>query len=347
MRTGLSFLLPVLFVLGSAGPADPASAREFAATPGVLLEQVSFPSSSPFTPAAVMRSNLPPSTAIGTLYLPPSGAPEERFPAVVLLHGAAGLIAERGAVYGRQLAARGIAVLAVDTFGARRDRATTFLARVLNITETMFVADAYAALRYLASRPDIDAHRVVLVGFSWGGMATMYAMYAQLADRLAPPGLRFAGHVAFYAPCIVRFAENRTTSAPLLILYGGKDELIRPDRCAEAAAELRAGGSEVRVIVYPEAVHQWDGGLPRMLIGRNLSACRFRVERDGTVRDERTWLPMTGRFLRKLILGLCVANRPYPIGRDDAVRARSDADLAAFLAQVFAAEPRPGRQADR
>ncbi|MBV9756423.1 MAG: dienelactone hydrolase family protein [Alphaproteobacteria bacterium] len=309
---------------------DPASVH------GVRIENVTFPSSSPFTPGAVLRGHSPPTRAIGTLYLPPHAAPDHATPAVVLLHGAAGMVAERGAIYGPQLAAMGIAALVVDTFGARRDLATTFIGRVLNITETMFVADAYAALAYLAARPEIDAQRVVLAGFSWGGMAATYALYAQLADLLAPPGLRFAGHVAFYAPCIARFADSRTTGAPLLMLNGGRDELIRPDRCAEIAADLRAGGSAVTTIVYPEAVHQWDGGLPRMLIGRNLSGCRFRVERDGTVRDARTLLPMNGPFLRKIILGLCVPNRPYPIGRDDAVRAQSNRDFGAFLARVFA-----------
>ena len=332
----LQLLLAAATVPASAGLRVPDRWPDATDIDGVRAETVTFPSFSPFTPAAVMRGRLPPTTAMGTLYLPRAAAADHSTPAVVLLHGAAGLVAERGAAYGTQLASMGIAVLVVDTFGARRDRATTFIARVLNITETMFVADAYAALRYLAGRPEIDTHRVVLAGFSWGGMATMYAMYAQMADHLAPLGLRFAGYVAFYAPCIARFADNRTTGAPLLMLYGGKDELIRPDRCAEIAADLRAGGSDVRVIVYPEAVHQWDGGLPRMLIGRNLSGCRFRVERDGTVRDERTLLPMNGPFLRKLILGLCVPNKPYPIGRDDAVRAQSNRDFGAFLAHVFA-----------
>ncbi|MBV9775641.1 MAG: dienelactone hydrolase, partial [Acetobacteraceae bacterium] len=68
---------------------------------------------------------------------------------------------------------------------------------------------------------------------------------------------------------------------------------------------------------------------------RQLAGCRFRVERDGTVRDENTHMPMSGPFLRKLILGLCVGSRPYPIGRDDAVRAQSNRDFGAFLARVF------------
>ncbi|HUB13078.1 MAG TPA: dienelactone hydrolase family protein [Acetobacteraceae bacterium] len=307
---------------------DPASVVN------ITPRTVSFPSDSPFTPADIAR-NPPPASVPAQLYLPPDAKPDHTTPAVVLLHGAAGLVYQRGNVYGPQLAAMGVAVLVVDTFGARRDLAESFTGRVINITETMFVADAYAALRYLASRPEIDAHHVALAGFSWGGMATTYALYAQFADALALPALRFVGHVAFYAPCIARFDNSRTTGAPLLMLYGADDELIRPDRCKQIAADLRSGGSSVEIIAYPGAVHQWDGGMQRRIIGRNLSACRFRVAGDGSVWDERTWLPMLGPYTRAAILALCVSGRPYPIGRDNAVRALSNRDFGRFLQRVL------------
>jgi dienelactone hydrolase len=307
---------------------DPASVA------GITPQSVTFPSESPFTPADIARDP-PPASVPAQLYLPPHAAPNHSTPAVILLHGAAGLVHQRGSVYGPQLAAMGVAVLVVDTFGARRDLAESFIGRVINITETMFVADAYAGLRYLAARPEIDAHHVALAGFSWGGMATTYALYAQLADALAPPGLRFVGHVAFYAPCIARFADSRTTGAPLLMLYGADDELIRPDRCAQIADDLRSGGSSVAVIAYPGAVHQWDGGMERRMIGRNISACRFNVARDRSVWDSRTWLPMTGPYTRGAILALCASSQPYPIGRDDAVRALSNRDFGRFLQRVL------------
>jgi len=239
----------------------------------------------------------------------------------------------------------GIAALVVDSFGARRDRGTEFIDRILNITETMMLADAYAGLGFLAARPEIDPRRVVLTGFSYGAMATMYALYAQVADKLAPPRQRFAGHVAFYGPCIARFEDSRTTGAPLLMLIGGKDEIVDQQRCAEAAADLRAGGSQVETIVYPDAVHQWDGAFAARPIGRNLSGCSFVVERDGTIRDRNTGLAMTGPFMRKIILGLCTLGAgPYPIARNDKVRAQATADYGRFLAGIFGMPPPPATQ---
>jgi dienelactone hydrolase len=316
---------------------DPAGLGDI---PGIA---VSWPSSSPFAPDDIGRGprDDPPTTATGRLYLPPGVHAPHSVPAVVLLHGSGGVLATRELTYAPQLARLGVAALVVDSFAARRDRGTAFLVRILNITETMILADAYSGLRYLAARPEIDPHHIVLTGFSYGAMAAMYGLYAQIADRLAPRGLRFVGHVAFYGPCIARFADSRTTGAPLLMLIGGADEITDQRRCAEVAADLRAGGSRVETVVYPGAVHQWDGAFERRPIGRNLAGCALRVEPDGTIRDLRTGLAMTGPFSRKIILGLCTLfSGPYPIGRDDRVRAQATADWGRFLAAVFAG---PGR----
>ena len=159
-----------------------------------------------------------------------------------------------------------------------------------------------------------------------------------MARALSPGGLRFSAHVAYYAPCIARFRDSRTTGAPLLMLYGAKDELIDPRRCTQVADDLREGGSAVQVIAYPNAVHQWDGEFAPRLIGRHLAACRFMVNRDGSVTDQRTLLPMSGPFLREIILALCTGSRPYPIGRDEAVVRQSNHDLGVFLEQVFGAK---------
>src|SRR5947207_3411049 len=260
---------------------DPASLADIQGVP------VSWPSSSPFAIEDIGDDpdDAPPTTALGRFYLPPGPHAARSVPAVVLLHGSGGVLASRELTYAPQLARMGVAALVVDSFGARHDRGTAFIERILNITETMMLADAYSGLGFLATRPEIDPHRVVLTGFSYGAMAAMYGLYAQVAEKLAPGGLRFVGHVAFYGPCITRFADSRTTGAPLLMLLGGADEITDQRRCAEIAADLRAGGSQVETIVYPGAVHQWDGGFERRPIGRNLSGCSFLVERDGTVRD--------------------------------------------------------------
>lgn len=306
---------------------------------GIAGEAVSFPSHSPFTLSDVGDGGADGSstTARGTLFMPEGASPQAPVPAVVLLHGASGVLAPRELTYARQFAAMGVAALVVDAFAVRRDRATRFVDRLIEITEAMLLADAFAALRALAGRPEVDASRVALIGFSYGGMAATYAAYAQVAEAYAPNGLRFAGHVAYYAPCIARFEDSRATGAPLLMLFGARDEIVDEARCAEVAGQLEAGGASVETIVYEDAYHQWDGVFagPRE-IGRNLAPCRFVVEPDGTVREARWHLPMMGPWSRKILLGLCAAEDGYLIGRDDQIRARSNRDLGRFLMRVFA-----------
>ena len=295
---------------------------------------VSFDSSSPFSLQDVGGPEVPVTPTQATLFLPEDvSAP---VPAVIMLHGAGGVLSSREMTYGAQYAAMGVAALVIDVFGARRDRASGFAQRLIRVTEAMSLADAYAGLAYLAARPEIDGSRVALIGFSYGGMATTYAAHEMVAARYAPGGSRFAAHVAYYAPCIARFADTRATGAPILFVSGGRDAIVDPMRCAEVDADLQRGGATVERITYPEGLHQWDGFLrgPRS-IGRNLAPCRFRVEESGTVTDLRSGLPMSRPWLRIATLALCVGREGYLIGRDDDVRALSNRDVARFLAPVL------------
>lgn len=304
---------------------------------GIVVRTLTLSSTTPFTLDDVGDPDDAPAADLKvSLYLPAGASAAKPVPAVVLLHGAAGVLPTRGPTYARQLAQMGVAGLVIDSFGSRRELAVSFIDRLLHITEAAILADAYTGLAWLDGLAEVDGRRVALMGFSYGGMATLYAVQQQVAAAFLPDGPRFAAHVAFYAPCIARFEDARTTGAPVLMLAGEGDAIVDPERCADAARALEAGGSAVTRITYENAYHQWDGNRagPRP-IGRNLAPCRFVVEKDGDVHDGRTGLPMTGPFMRKIILGLCSDSDGYLIGRDDAVRARAVADVARFLNGVF------------
>ena len=338
-------LAAALLLCAAAAAAAPASAQSpaFAAGSWPAVDgyaegrgvPVTLKSASPFGLSDFGTPSGPPTQAPATLFLPP-GAPGG-VPAVVLLHGAAGVLYQRELTYARQFAAMGVAALVIDVFGGRRDRATGFIERLLEITETMMIADAYAGLRFLSRHAAVDAGKVALMGFSYGGMAAVLAAYAQVAEKAAPDGLRFAAHVAFYGPCIARLENRRATGAPVLMVWGSEDALIDPERCAEIAADLRKGGAAVRTVSYAGAFHQWDGAWEGPFeIGRSLASCRFRVSRDGIARDRWTYLPMTDPWLRRIILGLCADADGYKIGRDDRIRAMSNRDVGRFLTAAFA-----------
>ena len=83
---------------------------------------VSFPSHSPFAFSDVGGGpeGNPSTEAQATLFLPDGASPDTPVPAVLLLHGASGVTTARESTYARQFAARGVAALVVDVFGARR-----------------------------------------------------------------------------------------------------------------------------------------------------------------------------------------------------------------------------------
>lgn len=298
-------------------------------------EPVTFPSTSPFV-FKEAGPRVERTQAVATLFVPEGATAAAPVPAVVMLHGSGGIQDARELTYGRQLALMGVATLVIDVFGARRERWTNFIERLLAVTETMMMADAYAALDWLATRPEIDARRVALMGFSYGAMASTYAAYDQAARALAPGARRFAAHIAFYGPCIAEFADERTTGAPVLMVMGAQDRIIDVERCTSVRDELTRGGSTVEMVVYEDAFHQWDGRpgsnwSPR----RGLRDCRLRVLADGTIEDGSGLLEMTGFYTRATILSLCSDSEGYTIKGDAAVRARSNALLAGFLNRVW------------
>ena len=128
--------------------------------------RVTFPSSSPFVLSDRRASCEAPTAALATLFLPPGASAQSPAPAAIILHGAAGVMWARELTYARQLASMGVAALVIDAFAARRERASRFIDRLIEITEAMVLADAFAGLRYLAGRA-VDAGRVALIGIIW------------------------------------------------------------------------------------------------------------------------------------------------------------------------------------
>lgn len=294
---------------------------------------IRFPSSSPFAPDDLDDPKK--ATGVGTLYLPPGKRGRASTPVVILLHGSAGVREAREHTYGRQFSAMGIAAVVVDVFAARNGRQQGFVGRLINITETMMLADSFAALRWAGqNHPSIDTRRSFVMGFSYGGMAAMYALDRRVTRKLGK-GLQFAGHISFYGPCIARFQKPATTRAPILMMYGTADELIDPKRCQTYLDDMKKGGSPGKLIAIKGAPHQWDGGWSKFRIGRQLHGCRLRVEPDGTARDLNTGMAMSGPTARMMILGLCAGGPPYLIGRDDRARRISNRQVGTFIRRIL------------
>ncbi|ESR26828.1 dienelactone hydrolase family protein [Lutibaculum baratangense] len=247
-------------------------------------------------------------------------------PGVVVSEGLGGLTDRRERGYGRKLAAEGYAVCVIDSFASRGVEANGDLVRALTVTEAMMLGDAFAGLRYLASRPEVDSGRVGIIGFSYGGMIATLTAYEQLARLfLGEAGPRFATHLSYYGCSIPRMVDPRTTGAPLHLLLGGNDRNVSVSRTAKIAGDLRRGGSEVQMSVFDGVYHQWDGeDLKKRFVPFNLRRLHMSVTPDHEVKDERTGAAMSGRPSRTAIIGMWTDPSGYSILRDEETTKRTE-----------------------
>ena len=190
-------------------------------------------------PGAVAEGYSAVSEVKGDLDLPEAKA-GGKLPVVLVLHGSAG-IDGRGEFHGKALNAAGIGTLEIFMFSrGNRPRA----GRNENLTHM------YGALKYLASRPEIDPGRIGVMGFSWGGGLSLTAASASITQLFTGGQVRFAAHAPFYPVCWSHlrmtsdpkasgYGRYKTlTGAPVLMFAGGEDDYDEPDTCQKFIASL-------------------------------------------------------------------------------------------------------------
>jgi dienelactone hydrolase len=185
-------------------------------------------------------------TLTGRLNKPGGDGP---FPAIVLLHGCAGIQANRDDRWAERLAGWGYVTLQADSFGPRGlSNVCTYSGRDSTDMLRKRVADAYDAKRYLAGLPFIDRGRIAVMGWSNGGATTLEALYLKKDDP-------FRAAIAFYPSCRRTLAG---LNSPLMILIGEADDWTPAGRCV-AAMPKEKSAFEVVLKVYPGAYHGFDG----------------------------------------------------------------------------------------
>lgn len=232
----------------------------------------------------------------------PSDAGDGPHPAVVLMHGRAGpystnahgvynaaTLSARHKAWGHEWAAHGYVALLVDGFGPRGYpqgfRRHSYDERPAELDEvTRRPLDAYGALAYLRSRPDVVPEKIGLMGWSNGASATLAAM------ALDAPGMKwpnakpaFRAALAFYPGCRLkgRFDEKPLRPyAPVLILHGTDDEEVASEHCVELAKKSRSAGGNVEIELFEDATHGFDSPTPnRQALDANRMAAERATER--------------------------------------------------------------------
>lgn len=160
-------------------------------------------------------------------------------PAIVLLHGCGGMYgrdgrpSERTRDYAEWLNAEGWHVLAVDSLTPRGERELC-TQRTGSRAITM-VHDALASLQWLAKRPEVDARRLGLMGWSNGG-STVLASTNKKHRTVASAAVLPSFAVTFYPGCEAELKRGYEPVLPLLILVGEADDWTPAGPCHRLAA---------------------------------------------------------------------------------------------------------------
>ncbi|MBV8535115.1 MAG: dienelactone hydrolase family protein [Alphaproteobacteria bacterium] len=216
-----------------------------------------------------------------TLRTPDGSGP---FPAVVIMHDCSGLSSRSSGAPGRwanELVPQGYVVLIPDSFTPRGMPAgvcTEPPDRSRVADGEVRAADAYGALAYLRSLPDVDGRHIGIMGGSHGGWTVMSAMYEPVLPTNPLTAVKqdgFAAAIALYPSCsgpygawatgrvgrtgpIVTYAGVYKPIAPVLILIGEKDDWTPAEPCKHLAEAAQQSGYPVSMKVYPGAFHSFD-----------------------------------------------------------------------------------------
>lgn len=210
-------------------------------------------------------------TLLGGLY---QASAERPRPAALLLHGLPGH--EKNLDLAIDLRERGVHALYFHYRGSWGSSGTFSIAGLL--------ADASAALAYLADRPEVDPRRLAVIGFSLGGWAALalaasdprvaacvavaplvdprdVPLPADLADESAAT---LAGTSAarlrdewISLPAALSFAEG-LRRVPLLLVTADHDELFPPAHYRDLPANL----PQMSWVRFPRARHLFGGVRP-------------------------------------------------------------------------------------
>jgi dienelactone hydrolase len=240
------------------------------------------------------------SQLVGYLYKPTTMR-ADRVPAVVMMHGRAGAYSERAKgvydastlslrhkAWGREWSEAGYISVLVDGFSPRGYAQGfprfSYDKRPEELNEvTVRPLDAYGALAYLRTRPDVIPDRIGLLGWSNGGSAAISSISVEAPGITSPtPETGFRAALVFYPACGLKgqFGDKPFLPyAPTLVFHGTADEEVSYKRCVALVDRSRQQGGNVEIKLYQGATHSFDSpSRKRQSVDANSSATEDAVE---------------------------------------------------------------------
>jgi dienelactone hydrolase len=254
-----------------------------------------------------------------------------RLPVVVLMHGSSGVGASIEA-WVHQFNAMGISTFVIDGFSGRGLTAVgpnqALLGR-LNL-----ILDIYRSLDILAKHPRVDPERIVLMGFSRGGQAALYASLDRFNQLWNKSGAQFAGYIPFYPDCSTSYLTDiEVVSRPIRIFHGTPDDYNPVASCKAYVQRLQDAKRDVVLTEYPDSQHAFDVGLlgvNTVTVSANAQTarnCHIRESEGGVLMNADTKSPFGYK-------DACIEFNPH-VGGNPATAEAARKAVSDFLQTLF------------
>ncbi|KVG67622.1 dienelactone hydrolase family protein [Burkholderia pseudomultivorans] len=252
-------------------------------------------------------------------------------PVVVLIHGSSGMGANIE-MWERTFNENGIGTFAIDGFTGRGITSTSRDQSQLG--RLNLALDAYRSLDMLAHDPRVDPDGIVLMGFSRGGQATLYAAMTRLNRQWNVSGVRFRAYLPFYPDCMTRYRDDTDVNGPIREFHGADDDYDPAPACAAYFERLRKAGRDATMTVFPHASHAFDMPyeMPSVVVkgAQTVRACHIVENESGELINEATGVPFSFR-------DSCVQTDPH-VGGNAQARDAAIADVVAYLKTLLASD---------
>ena len=254
-----------------------------------------------------------------------------KLPVVVLMHGSSGVGATTEA-WVHEFNAMGISTFVIDGFTGRG--LTVVGPNQALLGRLNLIIDIYRSLDILAKHPRVDPDRIVLMGFSRGGQAVLYASLDRFNKLWNKSGVQFAAYIPFYPDCSTTYVGDTEVAArPIRIFHGTPDDYNPVKSCKAFVERLKAAKRDVVLTEYPDSAHGFDGGL----IGLNTISvstgaqtarnCHIREGDGGVLINADTQAPFTYK-------DACIELDPH-VGGNPTTAAESRKAVVDFLQALF------------
>ena len=241
---------------------------------------ISYKSSNPFEFFHILNSKeSEEQDMFGTLVLPEEK--KDKYPLVICMHGSLGWRGHHHE-HAVNFLNNGFAIFRVSSFDARQ--VFSIVEDQMQVTLATVLSDCFNALKILSKHPNIDSAKVFITGWSLGGSTAIYSAWEPLAEKLAPDGERFAGHLAFYPGAFMWPEEMRWSKSPILTLIGADDDYTPPILIEKLSPAINENGGNSKIISYEGGHHSFDAIDPVMYIPNAIAVGRRHtfVGKDGS-----------------------------------------------------------------